>query len=131
MSVMPHLGPSDVIQVVRPHPEVSVATVTTDSGDTDPARWRMLALLATAEILGMSLWFAASAVSTSLASRWEVSTSTGAAWLTTAVQLGFVAGTAAAAVLNLADLVPAAAYFAASVALAATANAAAIVFITI
>jgi MFS family permease len=84
----------------------------------------MLALLATAELLGMSLWFAANAVSTSLADPWEISTSTGAAWLTTTVQLGFVAGTAVAAVLNLADLVPAARYFAASAILGATANAA-------
>jgi MFS family permease len=84
----------------------------------------MLMLLATAETLGMSLWFAASAVSTSLASRWEVSTSTGAAWLTTAVQLGFVAGTAVAAVLNLADLIPGARYFAASAVLGSAANAA-------
>jgi MFS family permease len=84
----------------------------------------MLALLATAELLGMSLWFAASAVSTSLVSRWEISTSVGAAWLITTVQLGFVAGTAVAAVLNLADLVPAARYFAASAILGAAANAA-------
>jgi len=32
------------------------------SGDAAPGRWRTLALLATAELLGMSLWFAASAV---------------------------------------------------------------------
>jgi MFS family permease len=84
----------------------------------------MLALLSAAELLGMSLWFAASAVSTSLASRWEISASVGAAWLMTTVQLGFVVGTAVAAVLNLADLVPAAKYFAASAVLGATANAA-------
>jgi MFS family permease len=85
----------------------------------------MLALLATAELLGMSLWFAATAVSTSLAARWEISTnsaSVGAAWLMTAVQLGFVAGTAVAAILNLADLIPAARYFAASAILGAAAN---------
>jgi hypothetical protein len=35
----------------------------TPGADTHPARWRMLALLSTAELLGMSLWFAASAVS--------------------------------------------------------------------
>jgi MFS family permease len=84
----------------------------------------MLALVASAELLGMSLWFAANAVSTSLASRWEISTSVGAAWLMTSVQLGFVAGTAVAAVLNLADLVPAAKYFAASAMLGSIANAA-------
>src|SRR5690606_24253264 len=45
-------------------------------------------------------------------------------WLTGAVQLGFVAGTAVAAVLNVADLVPARWYFAVSATLAAAANAA-------
>ena len=30
--------------------------------DADPRRWRTLALLSVAELLGMSLWFAASAV---------------------------------------------------------------------
>jgi MFS family permease len=75
----------------------------------------------------MALWFAGSAVSTSLAARWEVSTTTGAAWLMTAVQLGFVAGTAVAALLNLADLIPAARYFAVSAVLGAIANAALLV----
>lgn len=83
----------------------------------------MLALLALAEVLGMSLWFSASAVSGHFRVLWNLSPSeTG--WLTTAVQLGFVAGTAAAAVLNLADLVPARAYFGCSALLAAAANAA-------
>ncbi|MFN8573237.1 MAG: MFS transporter [Gemmatimonadaceae bacterium] len=71
----------------------------------DPRRWRMLALLATAELLGMSLWFAASAVSGQLAGRWQLSPSE-TAWLTSSVQLGFVFGTACSAVLNLADIVP-------------------------
>jgi MFS family permease len=124
MTDMPRLGQSEPTQISEPHHPPTVATVTTNSGDTNPARWRMLALLATAELLGMSLWFAASAVSTSLAGRWEISTHVGAAWLTTTVQLGFVAGTAVAAVLNLADLIPAGRYFAASAVLGATANAA-------
>jgi MFS family permease len=83
----------------------------------------MLTLLAVAELLGMSLWFAGSAVATSLASKSGLASDAGAAWLMTAVQLGFVAGTAVAAVLNLADLVPAARYFAASAVLGALANA--------
>jgi MFS family permease len=84
----------------------------------------MLALLAAAELLGMSLWFAGSAVSASLASRWGLPSDSGAAWLTATVQLGFVAGTAVAAILNLADIVPAARYFAVSAALGAATNAA-------
>jgi MFS family permease len=91
--------------------------------DAHPARWRMLALLAAAELLGMSLWFAASAVAPQLAARWQLS---GAqiAWLTTVVQLGFVAGTACSAVFNLADIVASRRLFAASAALGALANAA-------
>lgn len=82
----------------------------------------MLALLASAEMLGMSLWFAANAVAPELAGRFGLSTGQ-AGWLTSVVQLGFVAGTAMAAVLNLADIVPAARLFAVSALLAAAANA--------
>jgi MFS family permease len=120
-------GRPHIVEVAEPGNAIAVTTLSTDSGDTNPARWRMLALLATSELLGMSLWFAASAVSTSLASRWEISTSAGATWLMTTVQLGFVTGTAVAAVLNLADLVPAARYFAGSAVLGAIANAAVLV----
>jgi MFS family permease len=91
--------------------------------DSHPARWRMLALLAAAELLGMSLWFAANAVGPQLAARWGLSGSQ-VGWLTTVVQLGFVAGTACAALFNLADVVPAQRLFAASAALGALANAA-------
>jgi MFS family permease len=68
--------------------------------------WGMLAVLAIAELLGMSLWFTASAISPQLAPRWGLGTSE-TAWLTGIVQLGFVCGTAAAAVLNVSDIVPA------------------------
>jgi MFS family permease len=89
--------------------------------DSHPARWRMLALLAAAELLGMSLWFAASAVAPLLAVRWGLGASQ-AAWLTTVVQLGFVAGTGCAALLNLADVVASRRLFAAAAALGALAN---------
>jgi MFS family permease len=71
----------------------------------------------------MSPWFTASAVSPQLASLWNLEPGQ-TSWLTTAVLLGFVAGTAAAAILNLADVVPARRYFAVSALLAATVNAA-------
>jgi len=89
--------------------------------DDHPNRWWALALVAVAELLGMSLWFTASAVSEELVARFGLGPSQ-AGWLTTAVQLGFVAGTALAAVLNLADLVPARFYFALSALLGACAN---------
>jgi sugar phosphate permease len=91
--------------------------------DAHPHRWRMLALIAGAELLGMSLWFTAGAVADRLAAAWALDPSrTG--WLTTAVQLGFVVGTAAVALLNLADLLPARRLFAAGAVAAALANAA-------
>ncbi len=82
----------------------------------------MLGLLAIAELLGMSLWFSASAVSDEFRAMWSLSQSQ-AGWLTAVVQLGFVVGTATAAVLNLADVVPARTYFATAAALGAIANA--------
>lgn len=92
------------------------------TSDHHPNRWRILGLLAVAELLGMSLWFAASAVSPQLAQRWSLSTNE-TAWLTTIVQLGFVCGTAVAAVLNLADVIPSHRFFAASAVTGAVANA--------
>ncbi len=85
-------------------------------------RWAMLALLSLAVLLGMSLWFTASAIAPQLQAAWGLSAQQ-AGWLTTVVQLGFVAGTAVAAVLNLADVVPARAYFALSALGAGAANA--------
>ncbi|MBA3318760.1 MAG: MFS transporter, partial [Gemmatimonadales bacterium] len=90
---------------------------------TDARRWRVLGVLALAEVLGMSLWFSASAVSGQYQVLWHLSAAE-AGWLTTVVQLGFVVGTAAAAVLNLADLIPSRWYFAVSALLGAAANAA-------
>ena len=91
--------------------------------DAHPHRWRILAVLSVAELLGMSLWFTASAVSPQLSELWGLN-ATRTGWLTAVVQLGFVAGTAAAAVLNLADVLPARWYFTVSAVLAALANAA-------
>ena len=82
----------------------------------------MLGLLTVAELLGMTLWFAASAVSAQYTAQWTLSSSE-AAWLTTIVQLGFVTGTAISAVLNVADIVPARALFAACALVGAAANA--------
>ncbi|MGH7444544.1 MAG: MFS transporter [Longimicrobiales bacterium] len=94
--------------------------------DANARRWRILALLAVAELLGMSLWFTASASAAQLRVLWDLD-APAAAMLTTAVQIGFVAGTAAAALLNLADLIPARRYMAGSAVLAALANAALLV----
>ena len=90
--------------------------------DTHPHRWRLLALLSTAELLGMSLWFAASAVAPQLSAIWGLD-ATQAGWLTTIVQLGFVAGTAITAALNIADIVPSRTLFAVSALTGAAVNA--------
>jgi sugar phosphate permease len=81
----------------------------------------MLALIAFAELLGMSLWFAGSAVAAQLTARWDLSPSQ-VGGLATAVQLGFVLGTAISALLNLADVVPAKRLFAVSAICGAAAN---------
>jgi len=71
----------------------------------------------------MSLWFAASAVSVQLGERWSLNPSQ-SGWLTTIVQLGFVAGTAFSAMLNLADVIPSRRLFAGSAFAGAIVNAA-------
>ena len=87
-----------------------------------PARWRALALLAAAELLGMSPWFSASAVVPALRAEWHL-TASGAAWLTLAVQIGFVAGTLASALGNLPDVFRTRRFLALSSLAAAGANA--------
>lgn len=82
----------------------------------------MLTLIALAELLGMSLWFAGSAVAPQLTVRWDLSASQ-VGGLATAVQLGFVLGTAISALLNLADIIPARRLFAVSALCGAGANA--------
>jgi MFS family permease len=83
----------------------------------------MLALLSAGMLLSFWGWMTATAVSPELQVRWGLSDGQ-VGFLTTTVQLGFVLGTAAAAVLNLADVVSSRAYFAVSSVLAASANAA-------
>ena len=57
-------------------------------------------------MLGMTTWFSASAVIPRLRSEWALSDGS-AAWLTIAVQLGFVGGALFSSVFNLSDLMPA------------------------
>lgn len=68
------------------------------------SRGRALWLLALAVVLAMTTWFSATAVLPALREAWQLSQSE-SAWLTIAVQLGFVAGALVSAVLNLPDLV--------------------------
>ncbi len=100
-----------------------MTTVPHPGRDSDPARWKTLALLSVAVLFGMSIWLTASAIAPELQEMWGL-TSSQVGWLTTLVQLGFVAGTAVAAILNLADVVPSRWYFAVSGVLGGLANAA-------
>ena len=93
-----------------------------DTGDDDPRRWWFLALVSGGMLLSLSAWMTATAISAELQLRWALTPSQ-VGLLTTTVQLGFVVGTAGAALLNLADVLPARRLFGASALLAALANA--------
>ena len=67
-------------------------------------KWRALALVGVAELFAMTLWFSGSAVGPELAEMWNLS-ATETAWLTNAVQLGFVVGALLSASLTIADVV--------------------------
>jgi MFS family permease len=64
----------------------------------------MLVLVGVAELFAMTLWFSASAVGPELAALWSLSDAE-TAWLTNAVQLGFVVGALLSATLTIADTI--------------------------
>jgi MFS family permease len=68
-----------------------------------PTAWRMLAGLALAEFFGMTLWFSATAAAPAIVTEFRLSAAD-AAWLTMAVQGGFVGGTLLSALFNLPDV---------------------------
>ncbi|MDB5045013.1 MAG: nitrate/nitrite transporter [Deinococcus sp.] len=74
------------------------------SPDLAPHRWSALVWLACAVFLAMSPWFSAAAVLPHFRAVWML-TDSAAAWLTLAVQLGFVLEAVLSASLNLADRV--------------------------
>lgn len=59
-------------------------------------------LLATVEVLGLTVWFSATAVSPALQAEWTISP-LAAVWLTASVQVGFVAGGITSALFTLGD----------------------------
>jgi len=82
----------------------------------------MLALVALSQFLGMTLWFSATAAAPRIAADLGLG-SIQVAWLTIAVQGGFVGGTLVSAILNLADVFNARRLFAFGCAVGAVANA--------
>jgi MFS family permease len=83
----------------------------------------MLALVAIGQFLGMTLWFSATAAAPRIAGELGL-TAVQSAWLTIAVQGGFVAGTLVSATWNLADVFNARRLFAIGALAGAAANAA-------
>jgi MFS family permease len=63
----------------------------------------MLGVVSLAQFLGMTLWFSATAITPRLIAEYDIAPNH-AAWLTMAVQAGFVAGTLVSAIANLADV---------------------------
>jgi MFS family permease len=82
-----------------------------------------LAWLSLAMFLGMTLWFSATAANAPIVAEFHLSAAD-AAWLTMAVQGGFVIGTLVSALLNLPDIVNPRRLFAVGCVIAALANAA-------
>ncbi len=98
--------------------------ITTSVGEraSIQGKWRTLLLLSLAELLGMAVWFSASAVVPALTKAWSLNDS-GRAWLTMSVQIGFVVGAFGSAVFNLADRFPARWFFSVASLLAGVATA--------
>ena len=71
------------------------------SQPADGAR-RQLVLISVSVVLGLAPWFSATAVGPAMIAEWRLTSGEGA-WLTMAVQLGFVIGTLASAVWMLSD----------------------------
>src|SRR5215471_6961334 len=82
----------------------------------------MLALVALGEVLGMTLWFSATAAAPAIAEDYHMDVAV-RAWLTMAVQAGFVGGTLVTALTNLADAINARRLFGAGCVLGALFNA--------
>jgi MFS family permease len=78
--------------------------MTNHSEASAAGRWRALIYLSIILAFAISTWFSASAVIPQLRELWSL-TPTTAAWLTIAVQLGFVAGAVLSSLFNLSDLV--------------------------
>jgi MFS family permease len=76
-----------------------------DLASAAAGRTRALTFLAASCVLAMTTWFSASAVVPQLRGDWGLG-DTAAAWLTIAVQLGFVAGALVSSILNVADVIP-------------------------
>ncbi|MGR3626644.1 MAG: MFS transporter [Limimaricola sp.] len=87
-----------------------------------PGRWRALALICAGVVCAMTSWFSATAILPDLVRDWDLGPGA-QAWLTNAVQLGFVAGAVVASLVNLPDIVALPRLMAVSALVAALSNA--------
>ena len=87
----------------------------------DRRRWSNLALISLATVLSLTVWFSTNAIAPVLEVEREF-TGSDIAWLTIAIQLGFVLGTLLIAFTNLADLMNTRTLFAISAILAGVSN---------
>ncbi|MBB3713450.1 MFS family permease [Limimaricola variabilis] len=69
-----------------------------------PGRWQALSLICAGVVCAMTSWFSATAILPDLVRDWDLGPAA-QAWLTNAVQLGFVVGAVAASFVNLPDIV--------------------------
>ncbi|MGB9951004.1 MFS transporter (plasmid) [Haloarcula marismortui] len=92
-------------------------------------KWRALGLVGIAELFAMTLWFSGTAVGPELANAWNLSAAE-TAWLTNAVQLGFVVGALLSASLTIADVIPPRYLFAGSALAGAASTALIAAFVT-
>jgi MFS family permease len=93
------------------------------SAAEDRAAGRALLVVSLAVLLAGSIWFSGTAATPALRELWSL-TDAQAAWLTVAVQLGFICGTLLYSVLNIADVFNARRVFLVSALLGAAFNAA-------
>lgn len=98
-----------------------------DPAPSPSGKWFSVILLTACVVLALSLWFSASAVVPTLKATHELDDSR-AAWLASSVSIGFVAGTLASALLNLADRIEPRRLFMVAALVAAAANGAILAF---
>lgn len=100
---------------------LGVARLARSTGARRTTARSALARVASAAVLANATWFSATAIVPALQRDWSL-TAAGAAWLVVVVQVGFITGSLAAAVLNLPDRVPVRRLMAAAALIAAVAN---------
>jgi len=98
-----------------------LAPAQADAQAKESSRWAMLGILSLAIVLSMTTWFSATAITSELRAVWSLDDAS-IAWLTNAVQIGFVVGALGASIFNLPDIIAPRMLMSVSAVLAAAAN---------